>query len=1097
MAKSSRYFLSANNNYAYLDLNYSDATLQGSEIILTGSSAVDDVVVGKGLKLDFSASADGADNIYIRGVLSDFNYAKLDNAQTLVLLANNTRIKLNSADNIIFNDGRISVANLIQQVSSNNEATPVAVSSISNQQGWQAGVNSDPSQTLTSGALTAYATDAAVVFVPSNKNQTLRGGSGVDAVYVAAGNQVDATDLADAEDIIHLSKAHSSYTPTVIGNILQLVDGEERVRVIKGDRVLFSNGGVSVANAISAVKANTWNTLALTPDSVAPTAPSSSFKDNGSSTSDRITSDSRINVVGLEYGASWQYQVDDSGTWVYGSGNQFLASVGSHSYQVRQLDRAGNTSVASDLGTLDYRLKALGFAINGHDSAGSSVSSAGDVNGDGLGDLLVNAKIGTNTGSVYVVFGRTNHDAINLSQIASANNTLGFLMNGETAGDEHAGRYSVSAAGDVNGDGLADLILGFSAMNNSAGRSYVVFGKSSGGSINLSSLEANAAGFLINAEGMTGQTGYAVSSAGDVNGDGLADLIIGAPKLNGTGKSYVVFGKTSYTAVELSQVSTGDSSSGFVIQGASSNDLLGYAVSSAGDMNGDGLSDLIVGAPESDPVVFSTNRNYNAGSSYVVYGKSSGSIVELSNIRQGSGGFVIHGNVVGNRNGGSLSAAGDVDGDGWPDLIIGMPTARQNLGRDSSESEGQSFVLFGKSNFISQVALWNVLQNGDGNIFDDTWLSKSLGFLIVGQRPNNQAGYSVSNAGDINGDGLGDLLVGQPAGINAPLETGRSYVVFGKSSLDSVYLNDIEAGKGGFAIYGQSSGDQAGYSVSAAGDINGDGLADLIVGAPFNDYSGLSNPGRAYVIFGKTDTAPVNLSDVVANYGNATFSVNDMLDEMDNTWVGTSGNDSAVAGPGNDTLTGNGGVDVFYGGAGNDVFVLNESNIAALSGAAALNKADIAGILYQLARVDGGSGIDTLRVSGGANLDLTNIKNTAAGALGGGSRISSIEKIDLATDSSANTLTLALNDVVDMAGMNLFNTGNGWHNGMGTEFAAEVNKHQLVVQGTALDAVDIDTDLWTLVMGSSVSDADSVVYDIWNHNTSAAQLLVQQNVRVI
>jgi hypothetical protein len=182
--------------------------------------------------------------------------------------------------------------------------------------------------------------------------------------------------------------------------------------------------------------------------------------------------------------------------------------------------------------------------------------------------------------------------------------------------------------------------------------------------------------------------------------------------------------------------------------------------------------------------------------------------------------------------------------------------------------------------------------------------------------------------------------------------------------------------------------------------------------------------------------------------------------------------------------------------AWNDVFVLNESNIDALSGAAALNKADIAGILYQLARVDGGSGIDTLRVSGGANLDLTSIKNVAAGALDGGSRISSIEKIDLATDSMPNILKLALNDVVDMAGMNLFNTGNDWNNETGTEFAAAVNKHQLVVQGTNSDVVDIDTTQWAKVMDSSVSNA-GVIYDIWNHNTSATQLLVQQGVQVI
>lgn len=1085
MAKSSRYFLSANNNYAYLDLNYSDATLQGSEIILTGSSAVDDVVVGKGLKLDFSASADGADNIYIRGVLSDFNYAKLDNAQTLVLLANNTRIKLNSADNIIFNDGRISVANLIQQVSSSDEATPVAVSSISNQQGWQAGVNSDPSQTLTSGALTAYATDAAVVFVPSNKNQTLRGGSGVDAVYVAAGNQVDATDLADAEDIIHLSKAHSSYTPTVIGNILQLVDGEERVRVIKGDRVLFSNGGVSVANAISAVKANTWNTLALTPDSVAPTAPSSSFKDNGSSTSDRITSDSRITVVGLEYGASWQYRVDDSGTWVNGSGNQLLASVGSHSYQVRQLDRAGNTSVASDLGTLDYRVKALGFVMNGQTSGGSagwSVSNAGDVNGDGLEDLLiaepqVQYPIGGNwyiNGAFNVVFGRTSQAAIDLAAVKSG--TGGFVVHGgsfrlnESAASYNLLPFSGSNAGDVNGDGLDDLVLATKIFlpqvgQDILGTAYVVFGKTSTAGVFRSDLDNGTGGFLINSQDSTHYSPSVVAGAGDVNGDGLSDLLMINYSNNAIGSAYVVFGKTSGGTVDLSSISNGNSTLGFVINPDGTRLSRYQSISNIGDINGDGLADMFIGY-------------YGTGARcYVVYGKTSSTAVELSAVGAGSGGFVLEG-VSNTDFGYSISNAGDVNGDGLMDLIIGASRANSV----TRPRAGLSYVVFGTTNLVSINV--SEIENG------------SRGFVILGENQNDQSGYSVSAAGDVNGDGLADMIVGAPsADPSAISNAGRCYVVFGKTNSSAVELSDIANGNGGFAINGQGSGNQAGQSVSAAGDINGDGLADLIVGVPLDDHSGLINSGRAYVIFGKTDTAPVNLSDVAANYGSATFSVNDMLDEMDNTWVGTSGNDSAAAGAGNDTLTGNGGVDVLYGGAGNDVFVLNASNIAALSGAAALNKADVVGILYQLARVDGGSGIDTLRVSGSANLDLTSIKNVAAGALDGGSRISSIEKIDLATDSSGNTLKLALNDVVDMAGMNLFNTGNGWDNVTGTEFAAAVNKHQLVVQGTNSDVVDIDTTQWAT--SSSVRNADSVSYDIWNHNTSAAQLLVQQGVQVI
>ena len=193
---------------------------------------------------------------------------------------------------------------------------------------------------------------------------------------------------------------------------------------------------------------------------------------------------------------------------------------------------------------------------------------------------------------------------------------------------------------------------------------------------------------------------------------------------------------------------------------------------------------------------------------------------------------------------------------------------------------------------------------------------------------------------------------------------------------------------------------------------------------------------------------------------------------------------------GNDTLVGNGGADVIYGGAGNDVLVVNEANISALSQPASDNE-DASGIvLSRSARIDGGSGIDTLQVAGGTHLNLTAIGNSG-GYTGLGSRINSIEKIDLATDTYANTLTLALQDVLDMAGANLFNTSKGWTNPTGLALTSTVNKHQLVVTGSATDSVDIVLDSWSKVEASTVRDGPNT-YEIWNHNTAAAQLLIQQ-----
>ncbi|CAC9531281.1 Flagellar hook-length control protein FliK, partial [uncultured Gammaproteobacteria bacterium] len=249
-----------------------------------------------------------------------------------------------------------------------------------------------------------------------------------------------------------------------------------------------------------------------------------------------------------------------------------------------------------------------GFVINGETAGdggysvrGYSVSSAGDVNGDGLDDLIVgvwDADLSGKSyaGKSYVVFGKANGNAINLSAIADASNpTGGFVINGEAARDNSG--YSVSSAGDVNGDGLDDLIVGaYQADPNGddSGKSYVVFGKTNSSAINLSAI-ADASnptgGFVINGEAAGDQSGCSVSNAGDVNGDGLDDLIVGAynASLSGksyAGKSYVVFGKTNSSAINLSAIADASNpTGGFVINGETAGDWNGNSVSSAGDVN--------------------------------------------------------------------------------------------------------------------------------------------------------------------------------------------------------------------------------------------------------------------------------------------------------------------------------------------------------------------------------------------------------------------------------------------------------------------------------------------------------------------------------
>lgn len=473
-----------------------------------------------------------------------------------------------------------------------------------------------------------------------------------------------------------------------------------------------------------------------------------------------------------------------------------------------------------------------GFRIDefGRQFEAQFVSAAGDINGDGIHDLVIGLPSdNVFAGRTCVVFGRTSGFPASFS-LTLLDGSNGFCLEGVSERDDSG--IAVSDAGDINGDGIDDLIIGATRADpngvESAGSSYVLFGRTTGFTANiaLSALDGST-GFRLDGIAADERSGGSVSAAGDVNGDGIGDVIIGAngSDTNGTdsGSSYVVFGNTTgFPAVF--PMNTLNGATGFRLDGAAS-DASGRSVASAGDVNGDGIDDLIIGAP---------NASAASGRSYVLFGRAAGgfaSLIQLSSL-DGSNGFRLDGVAAGDVSGVSVACAGDVNGDAIDDLIIGALGASPN-----GVASGSSYVVFGTDAvFPASIPLSSL----DGN----------NGFRLDGIAANDQSGRSVSTTGDLNGDGIDDLIVGaHQASPEGSGNAGSSYVVYGRrTGFPSIIPLSGLDGSSGFRLDGAMFADFSGRSVSSAGDVNSDGLDDLIIGAPF------ARPiGSSYVVYGARD----------------------------------------------------------------------------------------------------------------------------------------------------------------------------------------------------------------------------------------------------
>jgi hypothetical protein len=518
--------------------------------------------------------------------------------------------------------------------------------------------------------------------------------------------------------------------------------------------------------------------------------------------------------------------------------------------------------------------------VSALDYSAWEVSGAGDVNGDGVGDLLIGAPEGDPdgrhaAGESYVVFGHaTGFPAAfplrSLLPARGGDGSRGFILEGIDEYD-HVGA-AVSNAGDVNGDGVDDVIIGAADAESgfddrlNVGECYVVFGRSTGfpPAFELRSLRPAAGGdgsegFVLNGIADRDNAGVSVSGAGDVNGDGIDDLLIGAYTAGAwqitPGQSYVVFGRTTgfpplFELRRLRPDGGGDGSEGFAIQGIDGEDLSGRAVSSAGDVNGDGVDDVLIGAP---------NAQANTGEGYVVFGRASGfpPMVLLRDLLpenggDGSAGFILRGADGFDFAGDSVSDAGDVNGDGIDDLLIGATSADPG----GEEGAGESYLVFGRASLFQPIFELRTLhpaQGGDG----------TAGVIFTGRYDGDGSGISVSGAGDVNGDGLADLVIGAfGADPRGQAGAGESYVVFGRATrfpalFELRHLAPAQGGDGseGFIIVGARANDASGYSVSDTADVNGDAIDDLLIGARRADPGGRSSSGISYIVFGRAPAA--------------------------------------------------------------------------------------------------------------------------------------------------------------------------------------------------------------------------------------------------
>jgi len=461
----------------------------------------------------------------------------------------------------------------------------------------------------------------------------------------------------------------------------------------------------------------------------------------------------------------------------------------------------------------DVRIKGM----ESGDRMGFPLGENGDINGDGIDDMVIGNYYEE---KVFIIYGSASlPETIDLSTTPPS-----ITIHRQNAYDKLE-CSSASLKGDVNGDGINDIILGAYGADPSgrsmAGKGYVIYGGDTlPENIYLSTTPADITIYGANSGDYLGNK----TISGDINGDGIDDIILTAPKADPggrseAGKAYIIYGNTNFPSnhtIDL-RYDTAD----FIVWGDDASGRLGGRPICSGDINGDGMDDILLTASKADP-----GGRSDAGEAYVIYGSAtlSGEIDLHSTIAD----INIYGKNSGDQLGYGIST-GDINGDGKYDIILGAYAADPG----GVTNAGEVYVIYGDTDLPVTIDL-----NSDPDYPDCT---------IQGAGASDYLGYWLSS-GDINNDHKADIIMGTPyVDPEGRGTAGATYLIYGKTILPSMI--NLGSAHADITVYGDHAGDYSGISVSSA-DINGDDNDDILIGAYAADPGGRTDAGETYVIYG-------------------------------------------------------------------------------------------------------------------------------------------------------------------------------------------------------------------------------------------------------